>query len=639
MTDITLRALPPVSADRVDTRIFSIAAALWIAALWLLCRPFRGIRHDSILYIGQTFNSLWPGQLSSDWFFLGASQDRYTLFTPLMARAIQAVGLQAAEIGLLLSFNAFFLWASWLLLKDLPTLLRWSALVALAALSHTYGGEGSFAFAEPFLSARTLAEPFGLLALALLLRGRLGWALLALAATLACHPLVALPVIAVGWIFLCLADRRWLWMGLCAGLVPLLGLANVGPFGAVLRSYDPAWFHEVRTVDTQCFLLDWGVLDWATVLLDLAVVLLARPLLRGTRLARLAKATAIASVVLTLVWGLGADAGHNVLLTQLQLWRVYWLLHFLALCLLPAILLHHVREGERGRLLAAAVVLACVAVQSNWDTGWVGCVWLAIVFAAVKRDVKLGRGTLRLATCGTLAVSALIMAFVYSMTHEAVMQSGSFGDTPWLSIVFSLLLVAAPVGYGGLLALQSARPVARAAMGAIAGALLLFAVHAWDQRSPWQIYTERSYAAQGRPFEGLIPEGTQVFWENSPLQSWLLLHRPSFFSVNQASGLVFSREASMAFAHRNRPFKELIYQQKRCGEEAGMQYLRGQRREMDCRPPVALMKRICNNPGGGPDYMIFEWQRPEGLVGSWKFEEGPPSSHATYYLYDCSKLR
>ena len=37
--------------------------------------------------------------------------------------------------------------------------------------------------------------------------------------------------------------------------------------------------------------------------------------------------------------------------------------------------------------------------------------------------------------------------------------------------------------------------------------------------------------------------------------------------------------------------------------------------------------------------MIFDWQRPEGLVGSWKFEEGPPSSHATYYLYDCSKLR
>ena len=95
----------------------------------------------------------------------------------------------------------------------------------------------------------------------------------------------------------------------------------------------------------------------------------------------------------------------------------------------------------------------------------------------------------------------------------------------------------------------------------------------------------------------------------------------------------------MEFARRNRPFKELMYQQRRCGELAGIQYLRGRRGEIDCRPSVNVMKHICNIPNGGPDYMIFDWQRPEGLVGSWKFEEGPPSSHATYYLYDCSQLR
>ncbi len=641
MTDFTLRAHLPASVERVDTRLFSMAAALWIAALWLMCRPFRGIRHDSILYVGQTFNSMWPGQLSSDWFFLGAAQDRYTVFSPLMARAIDAVGLQGAEIGLLLSFNALFLWAAWLLLKDLPsTLLRWAALVSLAALSHTYGGEGSFAFAEPFLNARTLAEPFGVLALALLLRGRIAWSLLALAASAACHPLVALPVIAVGWIYLCLGDRRWLWLGLLAAVVPVLGLANIGPFEAVLHRFDPAWFYQVRTVDSHCFLADWGVLDWATVALDLALVAQGCRLLPGTRTARLGMAIVIGSVILTVAWGLGADVGHNILLTQLQLWRVYWLLHFLTLCLLPAILYHYVRDGPRGQWLAAAVVLACVAVESNWDTGWVGCVWLAIVFVAVKRDLKLSRGTLRLATYGTLAVSMLIMGFVYSKTSEAVAQSGYFGDTSWLAIVFSLLLVSASVGFGGLMALQSANPVARTAMGAVAVVALVFSVRAWDQRTPWQTYTERSYASEGRPFAGQIPAGTSVFWENFPLQTWLLLHRPSFFSINQASGLVFSRAASMEFARRNRPFKELMFQYKVCGQVAAMQEQGGAPKgELDCRPSIAIMKEICNVPQGGPDYMIFDWQRPEGLVGSWKFEEGPPSSHATYYLYDCSKLR
>ena len=640
MTDLTLRAPPLAFVERVDARAFSIVATLWTAALWLMCRPFRGIRHDSILYVGQTFNSMWPGQLSSDWFFLGAAQDRYTVFSPLMRRAIEAFGLQGAEIGLLLSFNALFLWAAWLLLKDLPsTMLRWAALISLATLSHTYGGEGSFAFAEPFLSARTLAEPLAVLALALLLRGRIAWSLLALAASAACHPLVALTAIAVGWIYLCLGDRRWLWLGLLLAVVPVLGLANIGPFGAVLHRFDPAWFYQVRTVDSHCFLADWGVLDWATVALDLALVVLGCRLLPGTRTARLGMAIVIGSLVLTVAWGLGADVGHNILLTQLQLWRVYWLLHFLTLCLLPVILRHYVRDGPRGQWLAAAVVLACVSVESNWDTGWVGCVWLAIVFVAVKRDVKLSRAILRLATYGTLAVCVLIMGFVYSKTSEAVAESGYFGDTSWLSIVFSLLLVSASVGFGGLMALRSANPVVRAAMGAVAVLALVFGIRAWDQRTPWQIYTERSYAAAGRPFDGQIPAGTSVFWENSPLQAWLLLHRPSYFSVNQASGLVFSREASMEFARRNRPFKELLYQQRRCGEQAGMRYLRGDRGEIDCRPPVSLMKHICSIPNGGPDYLIFDWERPEGLVGSWKFEEGPPASHATFYLYDCSKLR
>jgi hypothetical protein len=614
-------------------------AMLWVGALWLMCRPFRGIRHDSILYVGQTFNALWPGKLSSDWFFLTASQDRYTVFTPLMSRAIEAVGLQAAEIGLLLAFNGLFLWATWLLLSEVPSLLRWAALVSLAALSHTYGGEGSFAFAEPFLDARTLAEPFGLLALALLLRGRLAWSLVALAATLACHPLVAVPVIAVGWVFLCMGNRRWLWSGLLVVAVPVLGLANLGPFGAVVHTFDPAWLYQVRTVDSQCFLLDWEVADWAPTLLDLALVVQACRLLSGTRLARLGMATAIASVVLTVVWGLGADVGHNILLTQLQLWRVYWILHFLALCLLPVLLQHYLRAGNPGRLVAAAIVLASVGVQSNWDTGWVGCVWLVIVFVAYVRGAKLSPGILRLATIGTLAMSVLIMAFVFSKTREAVAFSGSFGDTSILSILFSLTLVAASLGIGGLLALQSKRAVARTVVGAFVVLALLFGVSAWDQRSPWQVYIERGYASTGRPFEGLIPEGASVFWEGPTLQIWLLLHRPSYFSLNQASGLVFSRGAAMEYARRSPPFVELMHQRDRCDELTALKAAGVLRAAIDCRPTVSVMKQFCDIPGGGPDYMIFDSQRPEGLVGSWKFESGPPSSRKTYYLYDCSKIR
>jgi hypothetical protein len=638
MTLFSPRALAPSAAQRLDSRAFSLAAMLWIAALWLMCRPFRGIRHDSILYIGQTFNSLWPGQLSSDWFFLTSSQDRYTIFTPLMARAIQALGLQTAEVGLLLSFNAFFLWSAWWLLKELPTMLRWAALVALATLSHTYGGEGAFAFAEPFLDARTLAEPLGLLTLGLLVRRRPGWAAVALVATFLGHPLVAVPVLAVGWTLLCLDDRRWLWAALLIAAVPLLGLAKVGPFAAILSTFDPAWFAQVRVVDSQCFLLDWDYADWSPTLFDLAVVVQAGRLLAGTRVARLAAATAIASVVLTVVWFLGADVGHNVLLTQLQFWRVYWILHLLALCMLPVVLDHYVRQGEPGRWLASAIVLAAVAVQSNWDTAWACCLWLAFVFVMVQRGVKASPSILRLATFGTLAVSLLIMAVVGLKTREAVTQSGSFGEISNLSIAFSLMLVSASVGFGGLLALQRARGWASGAVGLAMAAALVFGIQAWDQRSPFQAYTERAYASTGRPFEGLIPPGASVFWEGSTLQPWLLLHRPSYFSLNQASGLVFSRAAAMEYARRSYPYKELMLQHNQCEELMGLRMMGRLKGQLDCRPTVDVMKHFCNPPHGSADYLIFDSERPEGLVGAWKFEEGPPPAHTTYYLYDCSKL-
>jgi hypothetical protein len=60
MTQSPPRAIESAPAARAEPRAFAIGATLWIAALWLMCRPFRGIRHDSILYIGQTFNAATP---------------------------------------------------------------------------------------------------------------------------------------------------------------------------------------------------------------------------------------------------------------------------------------------------------------------------------------------------------------------------------------------------------------------------------------------------------------------------------------------------------------------------------------------------------------------------------------------------
>src|SRR4051812_26774615 len=50
-----------------------------------LFRPYLGIHHDAMLYSGQVLSRLDPATYSDDLFFRYGSQDRFSIFSPLMA--------------------------------------------------------------------------------------------------------------------------------------------------------------------------------------------------------------------------------------------------------------------------------------------------------------------------------------------------------------------------------------------------------------------------------------------------------------------------------------------------------------------------------------------------------------------------
>jgi hypothetical protein len=108
---------------------------------------------------------------------------------------------------------------------------------------------------------------------------------------------------------------------------------------------------------------------------------------------------------------------------------------------------------------------------------------------------------------------ALIMAFVCRLAHERRARTGL-----WIA---------------GVLA-------------AVACAALL--------PSTWRSWTTWSYSlGQIAGFAGLrghIAPGAEVFWPELPLGSWLLLERPSYLSVLQTSGLVFSRPGALELERR-----------------------------------------------------------------------------------------
>jgi hypothetical protein len=51
-------------------------------------------------------------------------------------------------------------------------------------------------------------------------------------------------------------------------------------------------------------------------------------------------------------------------------------------------------------------------------------------------------------------------------------------------------------------------------------------------------------------FRARIPAGAEVFWADSPVSIWVLLDRPSYLSVLQTSGMVFSRATALELERR-----------------------------------------------------------------------------------------
>lgn len=617
-----------------------LAASLWSACLWatiflmwICSRPYRGVRHDATLYGAQILHRADPSLFATDVFFRHGSQDRFSIFSTLMAPLVRRFGFTVPEVAVMSLCHASLL----LVVARLLTALglrawRWPVLLVLACLPHVYGAMGGLAFAEAFLTARTLAEPFALAALVCLLERR--WVLAGLASLLAvaCHPLIALPILVVGWVALALEDRRWLWLALVPLVFPLLGFAGLAPFDATLQRYDDVWWKMVLQHNTLASLLHWSLPDLWMLLTDAAILGCAWHLAGNAMQRRLWLATLVATAGLVVVSLVGVDLLRNVFITELQTWRVLWWSHLATLMAVPSVLGTLWRGNAVSRVSAASLVVALLAAGMGWQTSWVFLLVWAIAFAARGTTFVLSTSLYRL----LLAVMVLAVLTLSLLELRANIRSPydglGVGEQAWYRFAIAVPVIGLALG---ALALWLQARFPRGAGVVVVAAMFAFALGQWDQRSEWNRFLESNHSPSAAPFAGLVPPDAEVFWDDDLQAAWFGLHRNSFYSIEQGGGVLFYRATAVDYERRVFATAPYDTQKQLCGLISTVDSSAGTFE--GCKPTRATVKSLCA-AAPGKLYLVFHFPLDSGLVSRWTFVAPRSGERTDYYLHDCSRI-
>lgn len=598
------------------------ALVLALAALWLLGRRYAGFTHDATLYVVQGLRRLDPASFDGDLFFAHGAQDDYTVFPRLYAPLIDLLGAGTAAMLVTLAGQlAFVAAAAALVFRMSSGMTRWWSLALLAAVSGYYGGVGTFRMAEPFATARTLAEPLVIAALASTLAARPRVALAALAAAAVVHPLVAAPGIAVIFLWHAAQRPRLLWS------VPLLailaaGLASAWP-GLAAR-FDAAWLAVVLERSPHLFLSQWQAPDWARLFWGLCSVWLGLRFVDAPvrRLVLSAAGAALAGIAVT---GLAADLFHGVLAADVQLWRAHWLLQLVALAMVPVAVAGLWPRASAARAAAVLLAASCCFGRAELPVSAVLAA-MAVLFDASERFWPgwMGRKLTRVVVVAAIgAASVGLLLDVQSRLPSVYGAPQSASWTDYLPAAGSL---------GGLVPLALLLWLAACSRFhvvavALAAAAFLGSIAVWDARAPWQRFIEQA-AGQQNPFRNALAPQAQVFWSDPNGPVWLALGTATWFSVDQGAGIAFNRATAIEYGARKMASESLRGGIQNCA----IAY------PAECRIDSRVAIALCRRPAG-PDYLVLN-----GLIdghsaaAQWRMPAAVGLRRPTLHLYSCRDL-
>ena len=622
----------------------TLLMSLGVLAVWLFARPWNGLWHDGRLYAVQALHRLHPAQFDRDLFFLFGSQDTFTLFSPLYASCIEALGLEAA--ARLLHVLGSLLWlssAGFLLVAFRRGVWPWLCLACLLLLPSDYDPVRALGLAEPFLTPRIFGEAFGMLAIGCLLRGWRRLAAAALVLGFLIHPLM-LAVVAL--FALCFhageLSRSPLLLAIPAAAAAAVAAALLGvaPFDRLFQGMDPEWYAQVVQLTPIVGWDSWHFDEMASrTTVSFCLVLLAGCLSSGWR-ARFYWSVAVAGAAGLLASWLGSGLFHNLLLLQLQPWRALWLVQLAAWIALPWLAAAFWWRGRVFRVLLLALGVAVLtrdtyggllAMVAALGLGWQGR-------CATPLELAVRQYGLLLLAVALLALGWLAQADRLAVPSARVMHWNYADPDSTASLRNWGLLRLGGAALLGSVLLSSIWCLARLrhCAGWLAAAVLacaaLAAAQGWSGSYQAQQATMSPAAMHDvqAGFAPLIPPQATVYWHGDVARSWFLLRRAGYASRPQVFGMVFNRGTAIEGRRRLDRLQQLGSPDALYGlPKAELMELTQRLPE----PGAAGLAYVCADPA--LDFVVLQQHLAAGLVAqAWD-----PVFKTGYYLYDCSRLR